>query len=61
MSRKMFMAEFSARVGLHPNTIKSWERQGIVVPERVAHCRIFTEKDVQRVQAYRRKQANGGQ
>lgn len=59
MAKRMFMTEFSARVGLHPNTIKAYEKQGVVVPERVGHCRVFTERDAQRVQAHRQKQVNG--
>ena len=56
---KYFMTEFAQRVGVHSNTIKRWESEGVLCPERVGQMRIFTDRDLLRAQAHRRRRANG--
>lgn len=50
-SGSLRIGEVAHRVGIHPSTIRSFERRGLLTPPRDwAGQRRFTEADVQRLQ-----------
>ena len=43
-------AEAARRLGVHPQTLRAWEREGVIRPaERRRGQRVFTEEDVVRI------------
>jgi MerR family transcriptional regulator/heat shock protein HspR len=44
----------AARVGLHPQTLRSYEREGLVKPARRGTSRLYSEYDLERVRQIQR-------
>ena len=54
MDRRMFFStgEVAARFGVHPQTLRRWERAGVVRPvTRRRGRRVYTAADVERIEA----------
>lgn len=49
-SEKQFMTveEFANRIGVHPQTVRTWDRQGILLPHHKTPSgrRLYTEEQV---------------
>jgi DNA-binding transcriptional MerR regulator len=44
------IAKFAALAGLHPQTVRNYERKGLISPRRDRNnCRVFTDKDLEKV------------
>jgi DNA-binding transcriptional MerR regulator len=47
---KNFITEISTSLGLHPQTLRNWERRGIIRPRRDwAGRRVFSDEDVEKI------------
>jgi MerR family transcriptional regulator, heat shock protein HspR len=47
---RLKISEFAALAGVHPQTVRNYERQGLIHPKRDKNnCRIFAEEDVQKL------------
>ena len=45
-------AEAARRLGVHPQTLRLWERKGVIEPaKRQRGLRVFTDADVERIRA----------
>ncbi len=54
MDRRMFFStgQVAARLGVHPQTLRRWERAGVVRPvTRRRGRRVYTVADVERIEA----------
>lgn len=52
MNEKLFrIKEVSEKTGVHPQTLRNWEKEGLIEPLRISgNHRLYTEKDVKRVE-----------
>lgn len=52
----MYLGEFAKRCGVHKDTVRNYVERGVLRDTRnpINNYRIFTEKDVQRMQAFLR-------
>ena len=39
----------SRMLNVHPQTLRLYEREGLVTPSRTRHCRLYSEEDVERL------------
>ena len=47
---KNLISEISSTLGVHPQTLRNWERRGIIKPERDwAGRRVFSDEDVEKI------------
>jgi MerR family transcriptional regulator/heat shock protein HspR len=50
--RYMTTAQAAKRLGIHPQTLRRWERDGVISPAmRRRGLRIFTSEDLERIEA----------
>ena len=57
----VFVISIAARiVGLHQQTLRMYERQGLVQPKRSANRRLYSRRDIERVQQIQRLVADLG-
>jgi len=42
------------RYGIHPQTLRMYEREGLVNPQRVGKNRLYSERDVERIRQIQR-------
>jgi len=51
----MYIKEFAEKLGVHPDTVKNWQKRGIVPDRRdkVNNYRVFTTQDLAKVQNLR--------
>ncbi len=47
----MTVAEFAARIGVHPQTIRKWDRDGTLRPHHVLPSgrRLYSEEQIQEI------------
>jgi DNA-binding transcriptional MerR regulator len=53
------ISEVSKRVHVHNQTLRNWERGGLIKPERFGHARVFSEVDIRRCKAIKRYSRRG--
>lgn len=63
---KSLISETAGALGIHPQTLRNWERRGIIKPERDwAGRRIFSDEDIEKIKAIVRSgtdtQKHGGE
>ena len=50
ISEPVFLIGIAARmVGMHPQTLRLYERVGLIQPARHGHMRLYSERDIQRL------------
>lgn len=50
--RLMTMKDAARLIGVHPQTVRTWERSGVIAPTRRRRgIRVFTEDDIRRIKA----------
>lgn len=47
----MTVAEFAAKIGVHPQTIRKWDREGVLKPHHVLPSgrRLYSEEQVEEI------------
>ncbi|NTV53116.1 MAG: MerR family transcriptional regulator [Candidatus Firestonebacteria bacterium] len=53
------ISEISKLVHVHNQTLRNWERGGLIKPKRFGHVRIFSELDLKRCEAIKRYSRRG--
>lgn len=50
-TKYMTVAEFALRVGVHPQTVRKWDRNGIIKPHHVLPSgrRLYSEEQVEEI------------
>ena len=57
----VYVISIAARiVGVHQQTLRMYERQGLVQPKRAANRRLYSRRDIERVQQIQRLVADLG-
>jgi|WetSurMetagenome_2_1015567.scaffolds.fasta_scaffold379194_1 MerR family transcriptional regulator, heat shock protein HspR len=55
----VYIISIAARlVGMHPQTLRMYERKGLICPARIGHMRLYSSGDIQRlrvIQEYTRR------
>lgn len=55
----VYFISIAARlVGMHPQTLRLYERKGLICPARIGHMRLYSSRDIQRlhmIQEYTRQ------
>jgi MerR family transcriptional regulator/heat shock protein HspR len=58
----VYIISIAARlVGMHPQTLRLYERKGLICPARIGHMRLYSSRDIQRlhrIQEYTRRRIN---
>ena len=50
MNNQYYIGDVAKRLGIHEQTIRSYERRGLIKPQRtVNNTRIFSEKDILKI------------
>lgn len=52
----VFASEAARIIGVSEQTIRTWERNGRLLPQRIGGVRVFKREDVERLSAERRTQ-----
>jgi MerR family transcriptional regulator/heat shock protein HspR len=56
MPMKLYsIGEVAKILGIHQNTLRNWDRQGILSPVKVADKRVYSEEDLRKAQAILRQ------
>lgn len=47
----MTVAEFAAKIGVHPQTVRKWDREGVLKPHHVLPSgrRLYSEEQVEKI------------
>jgi MerR family transcriptional regulator/heat shock protein HspR len=53
------ISEVSKLVHVHNQTLRNWERSGLIRPKRFGHVRVFSELDIKRCEAIKRYSRRG--
>ncbi len=50
-SRYMTVAEFAAKIGVHPQTVRKWDREDVLKPHHVLPSgrRLYSEEQVEEI------------
>lgn len=52
MLRQYSIVEVAKEIGIHTNTLKNWERKGLITPGRDRNgWRVFGEEDIKKIKA----------
>jgi len=53
------ISEVSKLVHVHNQTLRNWERSGLIRPKRFGHVRVFSELDIKRCETIKRFSRRG--
>jgi len=53
------ITEVSRRLHVHSQTLRNWERKGLLKPQRFGLVRVFSEQDIQRCEAIKKYSKRG--
>jgi DNA-binding transcriptional MerR regulator len=53
------ISEVSKRIHVHNQTLRNWERGGLLKPQRFGFMRIFSDRDIQRCEEIKRYSRRG--
>jgi MerR family transcriptional regulator, heat shock protein HspR len=53
------ISEVSKLVHVHNQTLRNWERSGLIRPKRFGHVRIFSDVDLKRCESIKRYSRRG--
>jgi MerR family transcriptional regulator/heat shock protein HspR len=53
------ISEVSKKLSVHNQTLRNWERNGLVKPKRFGHVRIFSELDLKRCEEIKKYSRRG--
>jgi len=60
-NQPIYVISVAARMlEVHPQTLRMYERQGLVRPRRIGHIRMFSDSDVERIRQILRLKADLG-
>lgn len=47
----MTVAEFASKIGVHPQTVRKWDREGVLKPHHVLPSgrRLYSEEQVEKI------------
>ena len=47
-SELITISTFAKRLRLHPQTLRNWEKAGLITPNRIGRERVYDQKDLER-------------
>ncbi len=53
------IGEVAKLLNVHAQTLRNWERKGLISPHRIGHVRVYSTVDVQRLQLIKQYAGRG--
>lgn len=53
------ISEISKKVSVHNQTLRNWERNGLLKPQRFGHVRVFSDYDLKRCEEIKKYSRRG--
>lgn len=55
------IGQVSRLLKVHSQTLRNWERQGLIIPQRIGQSRIYSDEDIRQCKQIKRMSGHGVQ